>query len=1396
MSESIHEIVTEGTHEVAEELTDTDMELIGAKVVDSNEPSLPEVATISEEHTIPSELQSVDGFTPGGSPTVGGNAGIKSVLPGINEDFSRAGRKRKANSRYLEEPSPVSKPVARKSSGKKSAPVVMSPKSGPKKSAPGDKSKTDSVKSEPVPTDPVVTGPPTFGSMLFGKSARKLSDSISESAFLDEEIPDEISEDLELPFPVVLEHNHEDLKEVDADLGAEKSEPTAASGHPPYEPHKLEGNYIASGAAGPTVHPAVKTALVPPSNEGSIIFPDLTTEEYVASSSSSGYVPVMAELAGGGLLSLLPSAPVPWLRDEIPKLSAYFRKKMESGAGTAPKVLATSVAPPAPGEPKKPTLTEAQRDERRREREEERRRLIEERNRRKERERLKQLYRQHWLALTKFPIEDDLLHSHKGVRRLGHAPIQCRQIAPPAVFWDCRLGPPGTLKVPMNLSAKSTELLDEMLVVWNFFNQFGPHLLGKKNPEFTMPQLVEGIFRRDLTALVSQVYGSLVELLRPWIEYQVSVLLHAEQALESQLTKNRGRAKLYWSSICQFRDFLFLGYSVLVNQVAAPSAQDADTFVGAGSTNWLWLSLYIAKSIVLFESIEQRTKEFLNTISTAFEEIDFEHKWIFEWELNGLDYASMPLRNRVKLLKLMVDKIVSLPVIKKIVDLGCDARAHISAEIAYIEKEERKLGQRISLCQKLQSILDTAPEGVDTASIQLPMTSDEMTREMGQRETMVKARKIGSAYSDAQLSSRLEMIGRDRHMNEYFQVSTCRRIVFVRQHSVSHPNVVRYGVYDSLSNVESLIQSLDERGVREAGLKAELQKIKANIYSDMMARGENDFEETYIDWTGSSRVRIECSTDTFLTQDDVDNCTQIKFLNDCMQLSRDGLDRIRDAWFGKGVRSATIEDEDDITVDEEEMMDDESMDDEQDDLSVSSLVVRQPFCNERESLYGSILLLSNTLTSGFKEAFLGFSKVGESASASSSVLVQFHIKSGSDLLRHVSIPTDVNEFTRLLNSVKESSISSVTAVILDGLLALDEVIHDEIQRHGPDSGIEIWHPTGGERHAWKSFLGIDQAAAPSPGEEETESPEDDTPEEKPMTPGRSGSAHSQFSCEGCEKTFKYHILLGVHKLHPCKTRGRKPLPVDPVMEVRPLSESNGVLCIDKVTLPDFPQLPSTRQEAIEKAEKAAAAAQATAAAPPADGAVAPGVTAGEFICDICGKGFPHNQGLAVHQTRWCIPEQQAQLILTAQQAVGGMPAPASTEPQGSVTCDNCGKVFPTSQGLAIHQTRWCKVSEKAEVKGPGGEVKTPKILHTDPQFVKDAVSPDELIKIEESEDSMSVVDEDTSRQPGYTPACFSLAAVSVAVLWYNTRIDKAIEKFTSGKVHHGRGAVSKKSGKK
>jgi hypothetical protein len=733
----------------------------------------------------------------------------------------------------------------------------------------------------------------------------------------------------------------------------------------------------------------------------------------------------------------------------------------------------------------------------------------------------------------------------------------------------------------------------------------------------------------------------------------------------------------------------------------------------------------------------------------------------------------------------LVDRIVALPVVKKSVDLWCDSRGHIAAEVAAIDKEERKLTQRVTLCQKLQAIMAQA-EDPSAMGIQLPMTEQELAQEIALREALIRSRKTGTSVNDLESAVRLEILGRDRHMNEYFQVSCDRTLVFVRQHSVSHPNVIRYGIYDSVASIDQLISSLDERGVRELNLKVELQKVRTS--------------GRVIDWLGSNGWAIANKPDDELDAD-AERFSQLKFLKECVNLTRNGFDRIRKAWMGKS--SAQDEEEDDDTIDEDVMA--QSPPEEDEDMeeasSASSSHHRKPFVGEMDAFYDAILTLADVLTECIRNSLIGFPKIDETTATTSSILIQFHIKTGAELLRHLSIPVDRTEFDKLVKSVdvtSKASMAQVAAVFLEGLEALDEVIHDEIARHSTaGASIEIWPANGGEKHAWKRFIASRadsaQAETASPAGEEETTPEE---EEQEQPSSQTGGG---FSCEGCGKTFRFHILLGVHKLHPCKTRGRKPLSVDPVMEVLPVPANNGVLAIEKVTSVEFPPLPSTRQEAAERAEKAEKAAAAAAAAAAAEGeATTNGQT--EFVCDICGKVFPHNQGLAVHQTRWCIPEQQAQLLISAQQAVGGVPAPAPPPEEGPVNCPTCGKLFPTVQGLSIHQTRWCKGPEGSEFPVIEEDktkvaIETSKhVVKVEPVFRAEPVPADNLVRIDEV--IKSEVVEEAHREPGVTPACYSVAATSIAILWYANRIETALRKFNSDKAHHSRSAAHKATASK
>jgi len=1457
------------------------------------------------ELSLPGPAISGENFFPSAASATGDL--LEDPDDGVSQhaDVSRAGRKRKANSKYMDEPSPLiaPRPAPRRSTG------------GPKKAAPAAPTAAaaaavhKATAPEPVQPD-IPTGPPTFSQILFGKKTSGRGRGMSEDTFSLDEV-EEVEEEEEIPELTDEDFEDPTVAATSAPRRSRKSSEDHQEKLPsvpdiPTEKKMLPGDYHSSSAAGPIAKISIaslgRVALVPPATSGnSVIFPNVIPKDPEGGEYAQflidrrpNYVPIMAELAGGGPLGLIASNPQYWLRDEVPKLSAYFKKKM-FGESAVPSVVGSSrsatKAATVSGETSMTMrISEAERAERRRKKEEERRRLIEERNRRRERERLKQLYRQHWLALTKFPIEDNVLHSRKGIRRLGHPPVQCRQIAPPIVFWDCRLGEPGTLEIPVEIDEKTTGLLDEIFVIWNFFQQFGKLMSPAGGgdidgiPEFTLPDLVESVMTKKLTPLITHVHETLLGILEPFFKYEISTMLSAEQQYESQLVKNRGRAKLFWPTFSEFRDFLCLGHSILVSNLANPRDDDDRAIQ---STAWLWRSMYLAKAIVLLDPIDPR-RDFLTSVSASFEETDFEHKWLFDLELNGeaLMYESIKLVDRIRLLRLLLNKVLSLPWVKMLVDKFCDARIHIASEISYIEKEERKSNQKIALCQKLQSIIASAPVGEEAAatvpSITLPMTESELSAEIAFRDSLAEARRSACKFVDNQLAVRLESIGRDRFMNEYFQISSNRKIVFVRQQSVTHQNIIRYGVYDSLSNLELLIQSLDDRGVREHALKTELQKIKANLFSDLMQEGGVgsvvSVNKCEVDWLHPVD-RYQAIRDvpvSISTGPSDESETILAPLAECVDVTKDSIEMIRAVWYGlpfkkkkrrtfktvapkkqaktalaptvvkreetdepkvggatAAAAAADEEDDDDMTIIEdaedigkdEDVKFEESVDDvpeeddgeddlpdlmetEDDTLAVSLLARR---VDEKQAFFDSLIYLSDTISKCISNSLIAHHKIDETASTTSSILIQFHIKNGIDMFRQVGIPTTLVEVEKMLlmaSSVLESSndgadkIVEMTSKILEGLLAIDDVIHDEIARHSELANpIEIWPISGGEKHAWKKFIGTireDVAASPVGEEavsgagaaEDSSTPDDD----KIVIPV---SSELSYECENCGKRFKYHILVGVHKLHPCKTRGRKPIPMEPVMEVIPVGTKNGMVAIEKVVLPQFPPPPSSRA-----AVAAAAAAAAAASAQPAvtEGEGAP-TASGEYVCELCGKVFPHNQGLAVHQTRWCIPEQQAQLILTAQQAVGTAPGTASmTGETGAVTCGNCGKVFPTAQGLAIHQNRWCSGGSNlgggdasATTVGPV-VVEPPKTAHVEPIFRKDRVSEDDILRIEPSEEATAPVsgDEGDARQPGYTPACYSLSAVSIAVMWYSNKLRAALDKFTSEKVHHSRSSNNSK----
>ena len=1225
------------------------------------------------------------------------SAEVSAAVSGITSpvgDSSRAGRKRKANSKYLDEPSPVLKPAP-----------------NPRKSNPLKKSVVAQVSKMATPVVPAVAasipaivGPPTFGSQIFGKKgSRKYSDDFSELEDLD--VVDQV-DDLVDQLEVVDQTN----AEQDANVDNEQD----ANNPPIFVPVKMSGEYLPSGVAGPVCvcEEKVPIAFVAPSSDW-ISFPNVVPDLAVVAPT----VHVLSELGGGGILGLYPKTPVYWIRDEVPKLSAYFKKKIEGNTvlgGAAAAVPAKRVSLSA----------KAEFEEAKRRRELEQRRILEERQRRKERERLKQLYRQHWIALTKFPIEDSILHSRKGIRRLGGA----APIANPLIYEDCLLAGGVLGGCGSNL-----------LVVWAFFAQFGKWLVKNVDVgEFTFPKLVCEVHLREKTSLISRIHWALIEVLRPWIVSQLNLLVGIEQVWESQLMRNRNRAKIFWPTFSQFRDFLHLGWSLWILDNGALSRL-------SGTESWLLL--YLAKAIVLFESIDTR-REFLSSVSAAFEEIDFEYKFITLWQNECTQYTDIPVAIRISAMKVILDKILCSNLMKKIIDVFCEAKLHLTSEISVLEKEERKSTQKISLCERIISILGTE------SGVAAPLSPAELEAEIAARTQIQNAKKISQNFADKSLSVRFETLGKDRFFNEYFQVSFNRKIVFVK-----YSKDDKYGIYDSLANLEALIQSLDERGQREFALKNELQTIKANLFADLMAV-DNSPKIVYrqdSDWLSDSSVNGTVSGNPLAAPIDVEPeiGSSVKPLYECMAVTRQSLTMIKACWYGeKFVRvkrdlvkkqvgrppkqtEEIVEqeiDDDDMTVDEGMEMEDtspnepEPEEEEEETVSVADEVPQVEFKTEIETLVENISNLDKVLTNCIREGF--FASGGNDVVKS--VLTEFHIKSGTDFLRHCGITQEKLQ---------------PLALIVGGLLAVEEVVLAEISRHGQHVGLDlsIWSSTGGDKAAWKLFLGNRPAI------------EDDEPSVDPI------SSLSSFTCEICQKKFGLHILFSLHKLVPCKTRGRKPLPTEPQLDIEACGgkSKGGPLAIDSLVLPQFPPPPSTRVTTTTNAASTGNTDEQTTT----------------FPCDICGKVFPQNQGLAVHQTRWCIPEQQAQLILNAQQAAGGEPGAAA------ITCETCGKVYPTAQGLAIHQSRWCKkIEDAADTFLETCKLEENKVLYRE--------TPIEQTLLAKVEDIETNNNNDNDNEPGYTPACNSVPAMAIATQWLANRIEKALDNFT--KVHHSKATSSKK----
>ena len=68
-----------------------------------------------------------------------------------------------------------------------------------------------------------------------------------------------------------------------------------------------------------------------------------------------------------------------------------------------------------------------------------------------------------------------------------------------------------------------------------------------------------------------------------------------------------------------------------------------------------------------------------------------------------------------------------------------------------------------------------------------------------------------------------------------------------------------------------------------------------------------------------------------------------------------------------------------------------------------------------------------------------------------------------------------------------------------------------------------------------------------------------------------------------------------------------------------------------------------------------------------------------FPCPACEVVLRSSQGLALHRTRWCKAVERD--VVPAQ--------PSSLAEQPSFVCSSCARTFSSQQGLNLHNTRWC-----------------------------------------------------------------------------------------------------------
>ena len=484
---------------------------------------------------------------------------------------------------------------------------------------------------------------------------------------------------------------------------------------------------------------------------------------------------------------------VEWFPDEIPLglLSRRFNKV------TKPIKAISSSFPGAVG-PSKPYRTSNSNLERPERPHPNRELIAQQRAQQKDKEKRRLLYRQFWLSNVKLPIEDSLLISSEGIRRLGPPSPACLHIHTPDYLWTTK-----SVKIP----DEAKELCSDALFIWFFFLSFSSQI---RISRFDISALFEAVSSVEASGLASEMFSVLLEFVIPAILHSSEEQLVLLENEEAAFIRNNGKTAFVQkrnlqSALASYRSELQNVRTILLN-------------VPLSSETWWSLSVICARYISESEKLDFKRGLIWNLLSDEDGDDErriLESSWVTDELCERKDFSDASIAIRMRLLKTLVDRLVQTPLIKRLIDVSADARLRIQAELSNNEKEERRLLQRINAMQRM---IETGNIEEESSPEQV---RDQIESDTGIVEKIKHIKEIAETALFDKYSLQWDPIGEDRHGNQYYFISSVVNMVVV--HLVQTKSL---GVYEGEQSLEALICSMDVRGVHEEKLRRELEIIK------------------------------------------------------------------------------------------------------------------------------------------------------------------------------------------------------------------------------------------------------------------------------------------------------------------------------------------------------------------------------------------------------------------------------------------------------------------------------------------------------------------------------------------------------------------------------------------